>query len=183
MNIKTLTLERELPCSEYFEGYVDIERFAACCVQCGGYGRTWACPPYDFDPASIWKSHQSVLIRAKKVLIPEEDRAKRMTNEELNRYSHELLLPVKRELMDELYAMEAEAQGSLALSAGGCDICSQCTRPEGGACRFPEKLRFSVESLGGDVILTCQRLLGEEVLWAENGMLPDHFLIVGALLK
>ena len=181
--MEIIDIKKEIPMADFIGKYVDTERFLKSCSECRGYGRTWACPPYDFDPASIWKSHQSVLIRAKKVLIPEEDRAKRMTNEELNRYSHELLLPVKRELMDELYAMEAEAQGSLALSAGGCDICSQCTRPEGGACRFPEKLRFSVESLGGDVILTCQRLLGEEVLWAENGMLPDHFLIVGALLK
>ena len=115
--------------------------------------------------------------------MPGEALAREYESGELAAEYRRLLAPVKRELMDELYAMEAETPGSLALSAGGCDICASCARGEGLPCRCPDKMRYSVESLGGDVLKSLLELFGETVLWAENGHLPEHYLLLGALLK
>ena len=95
----------------------------------------------------------------------------------------ELVDPVKTALMNELYDMERAEPGSLALSAGGCDLCEECARGKGHPCFKPELMRCSVESLGGNVIKCITELLGEEVLWADNGKLPEHFILLGGLLK
>ena len=38
-----------LPAAEYIAVYRDARRFGACCRACPNYGRSWACPPFDFD--------------------------------------------------------------------------------------------------------------------------------------
>lgn len=183
MNADIITLKREIPCSDFLNGFVDIPRFSACCAQCGSYGAKWTCPPYDFDPMSVWLRYSSILLYEKKVIIPEEEQEKRRTPDELKRDYNALLKPVKAELLDELFMLEREYEGSMALSAGGCDLCEACTRKDGLPCRDPQHLRWSVESIGGDVLKASAELFGESILWAEEGRLPEHFIIMGALLK
>ncbi len=182
MKAETVDLKKELPCADFIKDYVDIPRFLGCCAACPGFGRTWACPPYDFDPMDIWRSYSTILLYAKKVLIPPEERERQRTEDELRADYEAILSPVKAGLLEELFAMEREREGSLALSAGGCSECESCTRPEGLPCRLPERKRYSVESLGGDVLKASEELLGERILWAENGSMPPYFIIMGALL-
>ena len=181
--MEVMTLTAEISCAEFIEGFVDVPRFLACCAECRNYGRTWACPPYDFDPMDIWHGYSSVLLYAKKVMVPEGETETEHDPHELYEAYERLLKPVKRELMDELYALEAKNPGSLALSAGGCDYCTECTRGAGLPCRQPERMRYSVESIGGDVLKCIRELMHEEVLWAENGHLPKHYILLGGLLK
>ena len=181
--MEVLTLKAEISCFEFIEGFVDVPRFLACCAQCPGYGKTWACPPYDFDPMDIWRGYSSVLLYAKKAILPKDEIAAERDPHGLHEAYERLLKPVKRELMDELYALESENPGSLALSAGGCGLCKECTRGEGLPCRKPDKMRYSVESIGGDVLKCIRELMHEEVLWAENGRLPKHYILLGGLLK
>ena len=179
MRMITEDLKTELSVSEFLEGFVDIPRFAACCAECRGYGKTWACPPYEFDPATVWQGYERILLAGKKVYIPEGER--RVEN--ASKAAAELLAPVKSTLTAELYEMEKAEPGSLALFAGGCDICSECTRGKGEPCRFPERMRFSVESLGGNAQKVIEELFKVPLLWGENGVLPEYFVLLGALLK
>jgi len=183
MDIRVETLRKEVCLDEYVKSYVDIERFAACCAECRGYGRTWACPPYDFYPKDIWQSYGTILLYGKKVILPEEAIAEEHEPKELAHIYNAMLKPIKKEMLNELFSMERVTPGSMALSAGGCDVCEVCTRPEGLPCRFPDKKRYSVESIGGDVLKSINDLLHEQVLWAENGHLPKHYILLGALLK
>lgn len=168
-----------MPVEEFVRECVDIPRFAACCAECRGFGKTWACPPYDFDPMDIWQSFSTVLLYGKKVNIPEEEREV----SDLGKAYNALLAPVKSRLLNELYELERQYPGALALSAGGCDICSSCGRAEGVPCLFPEKMRHSIESLGGNAEKCISEYLSESILWAENNRLPEHFILLGALLK
>jgi predicted metal-binding protein len=78
--------------------------------------------------------------------------------------------------------MENEIPGSCALAAGSCAICKECTRPKGTECRYPEKMRYSIESLGGNVVQLMKDELGIEMKWAEAGKLPEFYVLVGGLL-
>ena len=90
---------------------------------------------------------------------------------------------IKQELSDELLEKEKEYKGSISLSAGSCIRCGgNCTRKEKKPCRFPEKLRYSIESLGGNVGLTISRLMGIKLEWIEEGKLPSYFVLVCGLL-
>ena len=47
---------------------------------------------------------------------------------------------------------------------------------------FPELIRYSVESLGGDVVKLLRDAFHVDILWAQNGRLPEYFMLVGGLL-
>ena len=49
-------------------------------------------------------------------------------------------------------------------------------------CRRPELMRYSIESLGGDVCATAQNLLATPIKWASEGRVPEYFVLVCGLL-
>ncbi|MGI6574393.1 MAG: DUF2284 domain-containing protein [bacterium] len=171
-NIRELT--KEVLLAEYLRDCVDIPRFLAYCRACPNFGSVWSCPPYDFDPMEVWKRYGSLRLYAR-MLIPDwpgqdAEAALRALRKE------------KHKCLDILLAWEAKHPGTLALAAGSCSLCTACTRPEGQPCRKPEQIRYSIESLGGDVALTASRYFGFPLLWVKNGVLPDYLMLVGGLL-
>ena len=59
--------------------------------------------------------------------------------------------------------LEKKIPGSMALSAGSCRLCKECTRMTDEKCRNPERARCSIEAIGGDVGKTISRLMGIEL--------------------
>lgn len=174
MNYTLERFETETDIDSYIKGYVDIEHFLECCKECPNYGNRWACPPYDFDPMDIWTAYDRLLIAGYRLTFSED-----RTEEEMTK----ALWEVKQKLSEELYAEEERFPGSRSLSAGTCQLCGKCTRPEGKPCRYPDKMRYSIESIGGNVGKTISKLCGIEIEWIEEGKLPEHFVLVGGLLK
>lgn len=168
--------------AEFYGSCVDVPRFMGACSACGNYGKKWACPPYDFDPAEIWKRYSSILLYCKHIELPESMRERAYPPEELSKAYNSVFRRYKGEMLDELFALEAEREGSLALSAGGCEICARCARQDGLPCIRPEKMRWSVESIGGDVVKAVREYFGFEIEWAKEGRLPGHFNLLGGLL-
>lgn len=176
--------EAEISVEQYLEEYVDVEGFLEACKACPNYEKQWACPPYDFDVIGFWKKYSSLELTAIKIIFDEELTGRRLTDEEQKEILQGSMMKVKEELSQELYRKEEELPGSMSLSAGSCIICkNQCTRMEGMPCRFPEKMRHSIESLGGNVGLTCSRLMKIELMWMEEGKLPPYFVLVCGLLR
>ena len=158
----------------YLEGYVDVEHFLTCCKECSCYGNLWSCPPYDFDPKDVWRRYQRLRVIGYRMGFGED-----RSWEEIQA----AMVEVKSKIAQELYDLEQSLPGSFSLSAGECEECEQCTRPEGKPCRKPDKLRYSIESLGGNVGKTISRLCGIEIEWIEEGKIPEHFVLVGGLLE
>lgn len=89
----------------------------------------------------------------------------------------------KSNLLKELLEQESRHPGSLALSAGHCTLCGEhCSRAGGRACRQQNKLRFSIEALGGDVAKITEQCFGRPLQWAAKGKTPDYMMLIGALL-
>lgn len=106
-----------------------------------------------------------------------------------------------RVVMDrELLEKEAQLHGR-AFFAGTCLLCGRgagqgtkrgakqgaesgggCTRREGLPCRHPDKVRPSLESMGFDIGKTAKELFGLELKWASDGMLPEYYVLVGAVM-
>ncbi|RDB63292.1 hypothetical protein C1878_05390 [Gordonibacter sp. 28C] len=94
------------------------------------------------------------------------------------------LAEAKRDLEDGLLERERETPGSKALFPGSCSRCTApCRRTLGRQCASPETLRFSIESLGGDVGLMQRELFGLDLVWASAGEIPAHYQLVGGLLS
>lgn len=181
---QTQILRSRAAVSDFVRQCVDIPKFRRCCQQCAGFGGTWSCPPFTFSPEGVWRRYRVLWLYGEKVFVPEALRARQFTPEALGSESTALLRPVKERILGCLLSMETQHPGSMALSAGSCRLCGEgnCTRPQGLPCRQPERMRYSIEALGGDVGRAASLYLGEEMVWGQEGHLPPYYLLIGGLL-
>lgn len=167
--------EGEISVSEYLRDGVDVERFAALCRECPNSGRVWSCPPFDFDPIEMyWSKFKMITVFGRIITADGELSAE----EALNLLNREKLL-----MLEECFELERNIPGSLALSAGRCIFCADCARIDGMPCRFPGKMRRSIESLGGNVAVLSERCLNTKLEWGRGGRAPSKLTLVGALLR
>lgn len=172
-----------IPVSEYLDKYVDVETFLNACKACPNFDKVWSCPSYDFDVLSYWKQYQTLLLTARKITFSKDALSMTFPPEEVNEIINQVVLPEKQKLTDMLMNEEKKYPGSISLSAGSCNLCKNgCAKPLGQPCRFPDQMRYSIESLGGNVGLTIEKLMGIQLEWMEEGKLPHHFVLVCGLL-
>ena len=168
---------------EYLERYVDIPTFLECCKACPNYDKIWSCPPYDFDVLTYWNQYTTLELFATKIIFDAEYAGQIFTKDEQNKIMEKSLKIEKELLSEKLLQMEHNYAHAASLSAGSCPLChGDCPRANGQACRYPDKMRYSIESLGGNVGLTLDKLMGIELEWMEEGRLPNYFVLVSGLL-
>lgn len=173
----------EGPVSDFVKTCVDVPRFLACCKECPNYNKRWPCPPYVFSVEVLWKQYTNILLYEEKVYVDSALRGSVYLQEEINEIIRELLTPVKKEMTEDLFALEAKYPGSRALFAGTCDLCTICAKELNNQCFHPEKMRYSIEALGGNVAKAVHLYFDDTILWAKDGQLPDYFILLGGLLK
>ena len=125
------TLQRTVPLDEFARALVDVPRFTGYCMDCPNHGQFWSCPPFDFDPMTLWGRYGQLLLFVRKVTF----RKDRLFPGERRAFEEQELPKIKGAMARELLAMEAERPGSLALFPGRCDWCPVCARVEGRPCR------------------------------------------------
>ncbi len=172
---RTETLMADVDMADFVENCVDVPLFLGYCKQCGNYGKRWACPPFDFDPLTIWQKYSRIHIESR-VLYP-------LPGVSLEQAVNGMA-EVKLALLDELMAMERNNPGAMALSAGSCYVCpGDCARVCGKPCRLPQKMRYSMEAIGGDVNKAADIYLHKPIQWIKNGEMPEYLeLVLGLLL-
>lgn len=179
---ETERYEGRMSVAQYLEDYVSIDEFLECCKECKNYGQVWSCPPYDFDVKSIWENYREIWVVATKIVFAEDTRKEITGIEAVEAYSRQVLQTEKQKLSEELWSLEKEHPGSISLSAGSCHLCQNCGRPEGKPCSDAAHMRYSIESLGGNVGKTCSQLLSIRLIWSQEGKLPEYYTLVSALL-
>ncbi len=145
------------------------------CRECDNYGRSWGCPPFDFDVEERLRHYDNVKIVATKITPHEQGLP-------LNA-AQELMLPERHRLDKWLLEMEQRHNGLTCSYVGKCLYCANenCTRVCGLPCRHPDKVRPSLEAYGFDVSLISQELFGIALQWSKDGLLPEYLVIVCAL--
>lgn len=172
--VTTERIETELDVRDYIVGFRDVARFEQCCQQCPNYGRRHGCPPFDYDTtASIMRYSRVRLLGAK--VTPQGERQPLSA-------AYDVMAPVLHEMNSQLLQLERELDGMACGFVGKCPYCSEpCARINGEPCRHPDKLRPSLEALGFDVNKTASQLLGVEIQWGRDGMMPDYLFLVCAV--
>lgn len=167
------------------------------CSECTKHNKVWSCPPLpfkDIDYISKYKYcyiiHSKVYIKA----IPSNILSE-MVSHALKKYTDisngkddftdifNGLYYSFREFNDsKILQLEESFTNSIALVSGRCLICSICTRETNTPCRCPEKLRYSLESLGFDVAGIVENIVGEKIQWSSS-IRPEYVTCVSALLS
>lgn len=182
MEYRTELIEGEISAEEYLEKYVRPEEFVEYCRQCPNHNRIWSCPEYDFDTREIFRRYKKLRLFGLKIVYSDEARSRSYTREEMGEVIRESMMK-ERKRLDSVLSWYEDVTDGYALNAGACTICAEgCTRPEGKPCRFPEKRRYSLESLGADVSATLSEVLGTELKWDSEGRLPEYYTLVAGLL-
>lgn len=177
VNSKQVTISAE----ECISRYRDVDRILSYCKQCPGYGKTWNCSPFDFDPASVTNGFKSVTVTGTTIEFDEETRAACETPEQSAATGREAMHEVMNTLLPQLYEQERQEPGSRCFTFR-CVLCPEgCTRPTGKPCRHPELMRHSLESVGFDLVAMTRDLLGINLEWSNDGTLPKHLTLVTAL--
>ena len=183
MNYTLTKKEATVDADEFISRYRDVERIDGYCRQCPGYGKTWSCPPFDFDPVIVTDGFKTVTVTGTTIEFDEETRAACVTAEQSSATAHEAINEVFKELLPLLYEQERQHPGSRCFTFR-CVLCPEgCTRPEGIPCRHPELMRHSLESVGFDLVAMMHDLLGVDLEWSHDGSLPKRLTIVTALFK
>ena len=62
-HIREMTVETSA--EDFVTRFVRVEKFLPFCQQCSSYNTRWTCPPFDFDPMTIWQSYRGLRLYAR----------------------------------------------------------------------------------------------------------------------
>lgn len=184
MNYVLTKKEVTVAADEFVRRYRDVERIRQYCLQCPGYGKSWACPPFDFEPATVTDGFKSVTVMASIIEFDEATLAAcRGAKAKSRQVASTAMAEVWKTLLPQLHEMERMHPGSRCFTFR-CSLCPEgCTRPEGKPCRHPEMLRYSLEAVGFDIDAITRELLDIELDWSRDGSLSKTITLVTALFK
>ena len=171
----TYTTERymvELDAKTYIEGFRNADYFLEFCRQCGNFGRRYGCPPFDYDPLPVIQKYEKVRIIGVKIIPTDKNLPLESANE--------LMKPVTTELNRDLLEQEKSLDGMCFGFVGSCPYCGgqPCARIDGKPCKHPDKVRPSLEAIGFDISKTAKDLLGLEIKWSQEGLIPEYLALV-----
>ena len=171
--------------SELIHRFRDTEKFIAYCKECNKHNACWACPPFDFDTDKYLISYQTAHIIGTKIALDKEIITQNQGQDKCTKISYDIIGEVRKMKDAELLLIEEQYPESKAFFAGSCRICpiGECTKITGKPCVSPEKIRPSLEAFGFDVSAISSELLNIEMKWSLNGVLPEYFVLVGALFS
>lgn len=162
-----------LSVNEFTAHYVTPKETESQCGDCPNYGTIWTCPPFDFDPLAYWSNFQTLWLMGSKIHLTEKEKEHPM----------KMLRTAHNQIRDRLLNTEKKHPGSRCLAPGFCHLCPEgCSRRIGDPCRKPDKLRYSIEAIGGDAVSAGEDLLGIRLLWEKDGRPPEYYTLIYGLL-
>lgn len=173
--VKLERFEKTVSAADYVRDFVDVPKFFEFCRVCPNYGKVHSCPPFDFDSAEFWEGFSRIRLILYKMTLEEE----KNSDERWKVMSY-----VRDSMLEELLEEEKKNPGSVVLTAGGCSKCGSgnCTKLSGEPCRFPDRMRHAIESVGGDVVKTSEELFGINVVWTKGDEVPPYMILMNGLL-
>ena len=136
--------------------YLKFEYFTNLCKEgCPNYNSNYTCPPNSPNFQDYIKDYKYSFIIAMYMKI-----SKHNTIVDAHQYLRSLL-------SDLLIPLEAKVNGLLT-DGGRCLICKSCAYVDKLPCRFPQKMRFSMESMGIDLDGVSKDILNHSLTWNED---------------
>ena len=176
MNYTTQYYTKQISVTEYLAHYRDAERFHACCQACSNYAKSWACPPFDFDIEQRLRQYSNLLLVVCQIT---PHRFITLSPDSLTAFIRPERVLLEKRLLD----LEKQYNGLSAAYVGSCLYCPEgaCTRADGKPCRYPECVRPSLEGYGFDIAKTTKDIFGMDLLWGNDGCMPEYLLLVCGL--
>ncbi|MBK5243412.1 MAG: hypothetical protein JJE18_00025 [Eubacteriaceae bacterium] len=168
------------------EEYFNRDKVLGECKVCPNFAKYWSCPPYTFDEAIFLKQFKYMHIIGRQFEVPREDIRNIRDPKAIAEYCRENFDAIKVMTWKTLLEIENEVDGSMGLIPGNCPICETqgmaCARKTNEPCRNPTLMRYSLESLGFNVVDLVKYEVGMTIEWPQNQRLPKVLTSVAAIL-
>jgi len=168
------------------EEYFNRDKVLGECKACPNFAKYWSCPPYTFDEAIFLKQFKYMHIIGRQFEVPREDIRNIRDPKAIAEYCREKFDAIKVMTWKTLLEIENEVDGAMGLIPGNCPICEAqgmaCARKTNEPCRNPKLMRYSLESLGFDVVDLVKYEVGMTIEWPQNQRLPKVLTSVAAIL-
>lgn len=155
--------------------YADVRNTRSSCEKCPRYNNSWSCPPCTPDITKYAGKFRFAYVIAVRVGYPEElcdndaDRSQ-IISERTEYYDMQ-----RRRIQTMLLGLEEKHPGSYSVST--CLICEKCARSEGLPCRHPDRMRYSMTTLGLDFTRLLKEEFHEELTWSGAELSKADFCI------
>jgi predicted metal-binding protein len=166
--------ETRISVDTVLEKYYDFTTTYSRCQKCPGYGQTWSCPDFDFDPADFWKTFKTFHLIVDQI----SNAGAKTAKDAMDR------LFMEKDRFDlEMREIEKTLPGSYALAAQECVRCKRCSRLSGLPCVHPEVMRYGPEAIGILAINMVRETFQLETLWSDGISIPDYYLLIGGIIE
>jgi predicted metal-binding protein len=183
LSLKTITVNtprHKLDVECYFdfvsasEISVQKELFSAMCKQgCSNFGKKYSCPPLSPDFNHYVKNNKLLVLLLKTDLS------------QLSAYKpyHRLRVAnaVLKSRIEKIMRSLEENTDTKFLGTGACRLCKPCHRKKGLPCNHPDKMRYSLESLGVDCNKLAKDLFGIPLQWYKSKTCPEYTCVMCAI--
>lgn len=145
---------------------VNSSKFSELCRSgCKVYDKKWSCPPH----SSIFILDQWVPFYVVILWMP---------NTIVSKNEYTKVKAINSILKSRLYKLLSQYPNNKVLGSGSCRLCSPCVYPH--PCHHPDKMIYSMEACGIDVISVCKSL-GHDLRWYQKGKPYEYGSVVGLI--
>lgn len=155
----------------------DKELFLNLCKNgCKNFSKKYCCPPMSPDFKSYVKGYDKLLVLLMAAGLDQLNGFGYKDYHKL-RIGNAVLKPRTEKIMRN---MERKFSTRF-LSTGACRLCKPCRLKLKKPCRYPEKRRYSMESLGVDCNYLSHKLFNMPLLWYKHSKAPEYTCVLCAL--
>lgn len=147
-----------------------------CRSGCKNFNGKYCCPPNSPDFLSCIRGYGSLLVLMFMIDL-----------NQLSEYGykdyHRLRIGnavIKPRIEKVMRSLERDIGGRF-LGTGACRLCKPCRRKIGEPCKYPDKMRFSLESVGVDCDKLTRELFNIPLLWYKDRKAPEYTAVMCAL--
>lgn len=172
--------EKSVSIKELNDKYLDKSKFQGYCKECPSYDKKHSCPPFTDEVDNLLSKYNFINVIVAKIDYAEEEIENHKGQDKAWAYTKETLFPTKIFLHDHLVNFEKTLYEAYFTSMGSCVICDVCEKVDGNDCKYPDRMRVSLEALGYDITGMLKDLFDIDILWAKDS-LPLYYTLLGGL--
>lgn len=156
--------------------YYNPEALRPLCEACDNYGRSYACPPLDFDVMKRLSQYSCIHIFAEQYSTEDF-----LENGAVGHAAGTAFEKARLVFDSQLREWETSLNG-IMLAPGRCTLCESCARAENAPCRHPDDMRISLDAYCIEIVKLVRELCGIEMEW--SGEEPQkRITLIGAVLS
>lgn len=149
------------------------ELFANMCREgCRNFNKKYSCPPLSLDFSAYTKGYEKLLVILLRINLGQ---LKEYKEYHRLRIGNAVIKPRIEKVMRLL------EDNSRFLGTGACRLCKPCKKALKQPCKYPDKMRFSLESLGVDCNQLAKDVFHFPLLWYKDKTAPEYTSVICAL--